>query len=118
MHGGGIKSLGLTLSLIAAKEQRSFIYEKKPLNPPSRTPVQARPHPRSRKQGHNMDQIITPKSLYDPLRSRINRYAHLQGQQHENDLRAAMTAQVQQARDAGLTYEELAAIVRGFEAGQ
>jgi hypothetical protein len=64
-----------------------------------------------------MDQNITPKSLYDPLRSRINRYAHLQGQQHENVLRAAMTAQVQQARDAGVGYEALAELVRGFEAG-
>ena len=65
-----------------------------------------------------MTQATTSKALTDPLRGRINRYAHAQGIQHENTLRAALTTQVQQARDAGATYDELAAMVNRMESAK
>jgi hypothetical protein len=65
-----------------------------------------------------MTQLAPKKPLNGSLRHRINKYAHLQGQRHENDLRVMLYAQVQQARDAGAEYEALAAMVSKFESAQ
>ena len=42
----------------------------------------------------------------------------LQQERHETALKAALVAQVQQARDAGAGYEALAAMVSKFESTQ
>jgi hypothetical protein len=63
-----------------------------------------------------MAKTATLKPLNGPLRVRLNKLAHMQAQAHETALRAALVAQVQQARDAGLGFDELSAMVDGLEA--
>jgi hypothetical protein len=58
---------------------------------------------------------LAPKPLQGPLRARINKLAHLQGQRHEAALKVAVMAQVQHARDSGATHDELNALVDRME---
>lgn len=62
-----------------------------------------------------MTKIPTPKPLNGPLRARINKLAHSCALEHETRLRAALLKKVQTARDGGATFDQLAALVEGFE---
>ena len=53
----------------------------------------------------------TQRPLTGPLRVRINRLAHAQALQHETHLKALLMEQVQDARDGGASFAELAALV-------
>jgi hypothetical protein len=58
----------------------------------------------------------TTKPLGGPLRTRVNKLAHQQAQTHETVLRAALVAKVQQARDAGQSYDQLSEMLSRLEA--
>jgi hypothetical protein len=60
----------------------------------------------------------TTKPLGGPLRTRLNKLAHKQAQTHETALKAALMNQVQQARDSGLGFDELSALVARLEAAR
>jgi hypothetical protein len=63
-----------------------------------------------------MTKTTSTKPLNGPLRVRVNKLAHQQAQRHETALRAALMAQVQRARDAGQSYDQLSAMVDRLEA--
>jgi hypothetical protein len=65
-----------------------------------------------------MAQTAPTKPLNGPLRVRLNKFAHQQGQRHEVALRATLVAQVQAARDSGQSLEQLTALVGRLEAAQ
>jgi hypothetical protein len=65
-----------------------------------------------------MTKTTIPKPLNGPLRVRVNKLAHQQAQSHEIALRATLVAQVQQARDAGQSYDQLSALVDRLGAAQ
>ena len=63
-----------------------------------------------------MHQTRAQRPLAGPLRVRINRLAHAQALQHETRLKASLLEQVQNARDIGASFDELAALVDTLEA--
>ena len=60
----------------------------------------------------------TQRPLAGPLRARINKLAHSQALLHETRLKASLLEQVQAARDGGASFNELTALVTGFETRQ
>jgi hypothetical protein len=58
-----------------------------------------------------------PMPLNAPLRARINKLAHQQGQRYESAQKAALIALVMSARYAGQNFDELNALVNRMEAG-
>ena len=63
-----------------------------------------------------MNPTHTQRPLAGPLRARINRLAHLLALHHETRLKASLLEQVQNARDGGASFDELAALVAKLEA--
>jgi hypothetical protein len=70
----------------------------------------------ARAQGQHMAETPNTKPLSGPLRARLNKLAHMRAQTHETALRAALVAQVQQARDTGQSNDQLSALVDRLEA--
>ncbi len=58
-----------------------------------------------------------PRPLPAPLRPRINRLAHAHALRYETQLRATAMRQIQAARDAGSSLDELVALVDSLARG-
>jgi len=62
-----------------------------------------------------MNETPTPRPLTGPLRTRLNKLAHTEGQRHEHALRISMLAQLQRARDSGESFAQMSERVSAFE---
>ena len=58
------------------------------------------------------------QTLTKSLQSRINRFAHRQALEYEKRTRAALLARLQNARDAGASFEVLSRLLDELEAAQ
>jgi len=56
-----------------------------------------------------------PSPLAGPLRARLNRAAHAGALAHETRLKALWMARALEARDAGASFDELAALIDTLE---
>lgn len=73
-------------------------------------------HACTRERGKTMNHQTRPVRPIDgPLRSRVNQWAHAQGQAHEMRLKAQTMARLEQARAGGAGFDELAALLADIE---
>lgn len=62
-----------------------------------------------------MENNAVPRPLSGPLRSRLNKLAHVRGQRHEAALRTSMQSQLEQARANGESLQQLCERMARFE---